>query len=430
MTCHLALLAALAFGADSSDLTNVYAVTMLDGRVLTGNLDGLTNKSIELSTADGVVRLDPSKVIHLTPSEAPQLPVERIAVRIEMADGSSLMATGYEVAGRRISISMPGDGDFAAGSQEVMSVRWLDHDPPPTVDERAALDAQWSDARDRDSTGDILVIRKTFNRDDRQTIALDYLEGVLSNINDTEVLFDFNGQRLEVRRQNKIEGVIYYRPERDQLATPFCRIVEVSGSRYAARAVQLDGGVLRLTTVTDRTFELPIQRVSKIDYSFGKLVYLSDMTPVTVEWTPFISAIGADDGINHLMARLYRPRSDQGFGERPLQLRTSRGTPSRTYAKGLAVHSRTELVYRMSGRYQRFLSTVGMDARTGGQGHVQLTISADDKILLDTELDGSDAPLEIDLDISGARRLQILVDFGDNLDIGDHLNLCDARVSK
>jgi hypothetical protein len=57
-------------------------------------------------------------------------------------------------------------------------------------------------------------------------------------------------------------------------------------------------------------------------------------------------------------------------------------------------------------------------------------IRGDDRVLLDQVIKGSDPPLEIDLDIVGVRRLAILVDFGDNQDIADHLDLCEARVVK
>ncbi len=63
-------------------------------------------------------------------------------------------------------------------------------------------------------------------------------------------------------------------------------------------------------------------------------------------------------------------------------------------------------------------------------GHVQLVISADGKKLFDQPIAGSDGAVPIDLDVSGAKRLSILVDFGDGLDAGDYLNLADARIVK
>jgi hypothetical protein len=36
----------------------------------------------------------------------------------------------------------------------------------------------------------------------------------------------------------------------------------------------------------------------------------------------------------------------------------------------------------------------------------------------------------LDLDISGVRRLEIVVDYGKGGDMGDQLNLCEARLTK
>jgi hypothetical protein len=50
--------------------------------------------------------------------------------------------------------------------------------------------------------------------------------------------------------------------------------------------------------------------------------------------------------------------------------------------------------------------------------------------LLQTVIAGNEPPRPIELDISGVRRLVIVVDFGDRLSSGDCLLLCNARLSK
>jgi hypothetical protein len=51
-------------------------------------------------------------------------------------------------------------------------------------------------------------------------------------------------------------------------------------------------------------------------------------------------------------------------------------------------------------------------------------------VLLAASVTGGDAPLSVDLDLTGVRRLAIVADFAGGLDVGDHLLLCDARVIK
>ena len=72
----------------------------------------------------------------------------------------------------------------------------------------------------------------------------------------------------------------------------------------------------------------------------------------------------------------------------------------------------------------------GIDDRYRFDGNVTLTISGDGKQLLSENLAGS-KQVNIDLDLHGVRRLEILVDYGeDKVGYGDYLNLCNARLMK
>jgi hypothetical protein len=51
-------------------------------------------------------------------------------------------------------------------------------------------------------------------------------------------------------------------------------------------------------------------------------------------------------------------------------------------------------------------------------------------VLFDEAIRGADEPRQLDISLAGVRRLQILVDYGEDLDVGDHLNLCEARIVK
>ena len=129
---------------------------------------------------------------------------------------------------------------------------------------------------------------------------------------------------------------------------------------------------------------------------------------------------------------------DKAFSGEPLQLFSSRKFPdglfkshTKEFSKGLAVHSRTLLIYRLPGDYTRFIATAGIDPRVRDGGNVRLQISGDGKILFDGAVTGKDPePLELDVDITGVHRLRILVDYGDQTDIADYLHLCNAKVTK
>ena len=270
----------------------------------------------------------------------------------------------------------------------------------------------------------MIVVRRVVERSGKPYVSLTELEGILHDITPDVVHFDLDGEKLEVHREGKVEGIIYYQSRRDPSIDPLCTVEHVSGSRIHASSVRLSGDQLHLVAVSGARFDLPIQTIRTLDFSIGKIVYLSDLDPVSVEWTPFVSTSRG----RTLLERLYEPQRDRNFDGNQLALRSKGKTT--VYQKGLAIHSRTLLVYRLRGSFKTFLATVGIDAGAGSQGHVQLRISGDDRLLFEDSVVGDRDPLDLNLDVSGVRRLKILVDFGDDLDIADHLNLCEARVSK
>ena len=88
------------------------------------------------------------------------------------------------------------------------------------------------------------------------------------------------------------------------------------------------------------------------------------------------------------------------------------------------------MTYRLSGDFQLFQSLVGIDPALGENGHVELVVIGNGKQLHRSTITGKDQASESKIDLQGATRLTILVDFGEQLDIGDHLLLCNARLTK
>ncbi|MEM7315566.1 MAG: hypothetical protein AAF497_20695, partial [Planctomycetota bacterium] len=73
---------------------------------------------------------------------------------------------------------------------------------------------------------------------------------------------------------------------------------------------------------------------------------------------------------------------------------------------------------------------VGMSPDVETDATVQLIIRADDDIIFDQLIDASAAPFDLELNVEKRRQLKILVDYGDESDIADRLNLCELRVIK
>ncbi|MFP6670385.1 MAG: NPCBM/NEW2 domain-containing protein, partial [Pirellulaceae bacterium] len=145
-----------------------------------------------------------------------------------------------------------------------------------------------------------------------------------------------------------------------------------------------------------------------------------DLEPETIKWTPYIFT----GQVNERLTRLYRPRRDRTLSGKTLVL------ANQSFPKGLAIHSRTEMTYRLTDEFQVFQSLVGIDPALGENGDVDLVVMGNGKQLFRKTITGRDEAMELKIDVRGVSRLTILVDFGEQLDIGDHLLLCNARLIK
>jgi hypothetical protein len=335
---------------------------------------------------------------------------------VELRDGSVLPVVSFSVGGATASLVPRGSMEsISLPIGEILAVRLQSRTPE--------IDAQWQELRDAAPAADLLVVR----RDD----AIDYLDGVLGEIDEEHVRFTLDGEEVLVARK-KVDGLLYYRGTADKPPAPAALLVAGGGMRLAVQRLDLSGNRLDVTTASGLRIALDRQSLVSIDYSSGKLLYLGDLDPRVRKVVPLV-ALPSD---TEIVAGADGPFIDHGFFSRQLIIRTPRKERGRTtwekvsYDRGVAIRSRTELVYRLPRGFRRFQTIAGIDADLGKLGDVRLVISGDERILYDEPIRGEIGPAEIDLDVADVRRLSVLVDYGDNGDAGDRLYLCNARLTK
>ena len=421
----------------------VFHARAVDGREAVGSIaawdaDGVT---LEVEGRRETFRFDQlSRLVAKRPA-AP--PIRRVAVWIALRDGSLLAARQYEVEqgtarlllrkGRRVELP-------------VDRVRWVRFGPP-----NPDVDAQWSEIVEADAPGDLIVVRRGE--------AIDFIEGILHDITPERVHFELDGDRLPVKRE-KLEGVVYAhapgagaepggragqpagRAAADGGAGSVANkvagaavgnsddavavVADAAGSRFVAARLAWQagqqGGTLQCATPGGLEVQLALSEIVSIDFSQGKVVYLSDLDwlPNESRWTPYFELDPLPDSLRAYFA----PRRDRGFDAPRLHV------GGRAYARGLSLQSRTELVYRLPEGFRRFEAIVGIDDAHGESGHVQLLIEGDGQLLYSAEIRGGEAPVPLKLNIDGVRRLRIVVDFAGDLDVADCLDLCEARLLK
>ncbi|GGK69294.1 beta-galactosidase [Streptomyces flaveus] len=100
-----------------------------------------------------------------------------------------------------------------------------------------------------------------------------------------------------------------------------------------------------------------------------------------------------------------------------------------SYDKGLGVHANSQVRVYLGGGCTRFTATAGVDDEVGDNGSVSFEVIADGRTLFDSPVRyGSDGGAAVDVDVSGARWLDLLVD-GDGDVSTDHADWADARLT-
>jgi hypothetical protein len=379
----------------------------LEGKTVAGTLSALSAKQVTIAAAGGPVTLEAANLLGLNvkqPAEKkPDAPVP--GAWIELVDGSTFVAREYAAEAGKGRVTLLDGSVLEIPTADIATVRLQ-----PAAD---AVAKEWARIVEMKIDGDLLVIRK----DD----AVDYHKGVLGGVNDKSVDFTLDGEKIPVKRP-KVLGVVYYHAAGRELPAAVCTVTDASGAVWSVRGIEMTDNI-RWTTQTGVAVARPLADVVKIDFSAGKVAFLSDLKPESSKFTPFFNT-DKDD-----LPTLFLPRSDMNSNGKPLK------TGGTEYAKGLYLHSRTEMVYRLPGRYRQFKTVVGIDdaereTHRAYGGNLVLVIRGDDKVLLETTVSGKDEPKPVELDLTGVRRLTIFVDYGEDSDRGDHLDLCNARIIK
>lgn len=101
-------------------------------------------------------------------------------------------------------------------------------------------------------------------------------------------------------------------------------------------------------------------------------------------------------------------------------------------SKGLGMHSRSRVTFDLAGKYRSLLASVGLDDTTTGHGTVACAVEVDGKRLFDIpSLSRTSGSIQLPvIELAGAKRLTLIVDFGNLGDVQDRVNWCDAVLLK
>ncbi len=369
---------------------------VLAGQVVSGRLQSLSGVGVTVHLKSGPTNLAAAEVLEvrfpLASIEA--LPLTKpVAAWVRLRDGSRIGCRELAATPKQVKLQAVSLGDLTMPARAVSSVRF----GKATV---GVIDT-WRDLLGREIKRDRLVIQKGRT--------LDYLDGIVGSIDAKQINFLLDGDEIPVPL-SRVYGVIFYgKSSTAESKRAACRVQLRGGDRVELSSIEIAGSTCRGKLSGGASFVVEVDRLERIDCSSSRIVYLSAITPRVVEHVPYFDVT-------------WKYRRDRNLDGGPLKV------GGLHFRRGLALHSKTRLVYSLGGRHRRFQAWMGIDALVGRRGNVRVVISADGKPLLEADVRGTDKPRLVDLDVSGRRELQILVDFGKDLDIADHLDLADARL--
>lgn len=375
----------------------------LSGEKFVGRTSALSAEQVHLVTESGERDLKIAEVLRFqAATEAGRAEASNAAAKspgeARLVDGSvfGFQSVSHPDGESTLEFDNPRLGTFQITAAKLASLKLQKED------RRYA--ESWRNLLGKENQGDRLILKKED--------VLDFLEGVVGEISPDKIKFLLDNEELEVNRE-RIYGVIYSRPV--EVPQQGVRLIIKGGDRFVGESVSLEGENCRIHLVGGESLLFPAELVTELDFSLGKVKYLSELDPRSVDYTPMFNVT-------------WEYRRDKSLDGQSIRLNRI------AYSRGLAIHSKTVLTYRLPAGYRRFRSLMGIDdeiSKVGGDVDV-LIESIDEsgvgKELLRKDVRLHEQPQTVDLEIEGVRDLRITVDFGEGLDIGDHLDLAEARI--
>jgi NPCBM/NEW2 domain len=269
--------------------------------------------------------------------------------------------------------------------------------PPSQAD---ALDRIWTRLEDEPRTTEVVWM-----------VNGDRLAGGFLGLDDRLIKLQIDGKPVELDRTGVVavgfdpSGVGYPRVD-----ATYLDLTLADGSRLGVTGARIERGQVVATTRFGQALRVPLADLVQLDPRTGSVIYLSERKPDAVTYEGYLGPI--------------RPvRLDRTVEGHRLQL------AGHVFERGLGTQSRTLLAYKLKPGDRRFQALVGVDDRAGPLGSVVFRLLTDRQSRIATPpMTFRDAPRPIDIDISQARVLILITEFGDRGDVRDLADWVEARI--
>ena len=357
---------------------------------------------------DSVVRIDTAGKVHLKRNAEPvplngfrllrhvmfrTPPVKKSAVGtivVRLTGEGVIRAKTFAVKNEKVHVTWAGGPELKLPLEAVRSVQY-NATPNPLFAKASA-----SPSADNDQL--IVEIRGKFRT----------VPALIESMDDAQVTFTSDKQKVSVPRQ-RLYGIVFAWVKKPLKRDGLCRVRLTDGSVLPGKVLELPKvpGKLKFQLLEGGELSLDWDAVAQIAVSSDRLHWVSDLKP-------------AETNEQTIVALPQKWKADRSVSGTPLKL------AGRTFDKGIGVHARSQLTFAVDGKYEKFAVVIGLDDAARRKGDCVFVVSGDGRELFRQRVKGRDEPAQVRLGVRNVRRLVLLVEPGENLDIADHADWADA----
>jgi len=263
---------------------------------------------------------------------------------------------------------------------------------------RADAEASAINRANESETDDTVYLR---DRDDPDKILS--IPGRVAGFADDKLDFEYRGEVRHIS-QDRIVGIVFNHHERQPAGDlGYHQSLHLkTGQVLAGQVLAATDDAVRFAVAGGEEIQFDRGDLYMLRNEQGRVIDLTATEPMAVEETPFFSHT-----ITH--------RVNQSLSGGPIVL-----YDNRAYDRGISVHSKTQIYYRLGGDYQRFTARFGLLKPGGALGNVTARVLGDGEVLFEQEnITPATGTIDIDIDIQGVDRIVLEVDFGQGQNVGD-----------
>lgn len=308
---------------------------------------------------------------------------------VELRGGSRIAAKSVSIAAEKCRVLWRGQQTLELPLDAIRAIRFETSASAPFDKARAQPKAEQDRVLVRDDSGAETIVA-----------------GLVDSLTSEQMQLDVGTQRRALPAAS-IAGIVFAEPAAAEARLPIA--VHLSDeSVLLGSSLELSDSSATLLLPGEVRVPFRWAEVTRVIVRSGRVAFLSELQPLAEEQRPIVTPP-------------YPTRRDLNASGLPLRL------GSQVYEKGLGVHAFSKLTFAAGGQWDRFLATIGLAPDEGQQGDCVFKVLADGKVIFERRVRAADAPQVVDLPIAGCEQVMLVVEPGEDLDLGDHANWCDAR---